>query len=156
MDVQTLIAHIHQSRAAWQAVVNQLTEAQWAEPRLDGGWSVQDVLAHITWFDQEMVQLLQTRTLAGSDWWLLPAAERNARIYAQNRQRPLTDIRAEAEQVWAQLQQLLPTLSEADLHENGRIAQMPPDWTLLDLLPQNTSEHYTEHTRQVKTAFAIG
>jgi uncharacterized protein (TIGR03083 family) len=39
---------IHAERAALAADLQALSEAQWATPSLCGGWSVRDVLAHMT------------------------------------------------------------------------------------------------------------
>jgi len=62
--------------------------------------SVKDILAHIAWFEREMIGLLHQRTLAGSDLWNLPSDERNAVIFQLNRRRSLQDIRQEAEAVF--------------------------------------------------------
>ena len=56
---------------------------------------MKDILSHITWFEREMVDMLQTRTLKGSKLWELPQDERNRIIYEQNRATPLVVVRSE-------------------------------------------------------------
>ena len=76
-----------------------------------------------------MVGVIRARALVGSDLWLLPPGERNDAIFRENRDRPLDEVRAEAEEVHAALVAALATLSEEvgevpvavrrDLHEHA-------------------------------------
>ena len=51
------------------------------EPGLPGGWSLKDVIAHVNWYEQEMVVLLETQELAGSELWELPAVSEVSRLF---------------------------------------------------------------------------
>ena len=74
-------------RAQWEALLVQVGEARMTQPGAAGEWSVKDVIAHVTWFEREMVGVLRARALVGSDLWNLSRDERNAAIHEQNRDR---------------------------------------------------------------------
>lgn len=136
--------------AQWQGLLAQIPAARLAEPGLPGGWAVKDVIAHLTWFEREMVDLINTRVLAGSELWTLPIDEQNAAIYEEGKERPLADILAEAEQVHAALRAALPTLSAADLQDATHFSEMPPDWKPWEIIAGNSYEHYLDHIPAVR------
>jgi uncharacterized protein (TIGR03083 family) len=133
------------SRAEWDALLARVPEDRMSAPGVAGGWSVKDVIAHITWHEREMLGVLQAHALVGSDLWDLPLDERNAIIYAQNRDRPLAEVLAESRAVYPQLLAAAQALTEADLTDPGRFANMPGDWVPWQLLAENTYTHYRDH-----------
>ncbi|MDE0217922.1 MAG: hypothetical protein OXJ90_01530 [Spirochaetaceae bacterium] len=50
------------------------------QPRAGGCWSGKDIVAHVIWYEREMVGVLKSRVLAGSDLWALPVDERNSAV----------------------------------------------------------------------------
>jgi hypothetical protein len=138
------------TRAEWDALLAAVPEARMTVPGLDGDWSVKDVIAHLTWHEREMVGVLQTHALVGSDLWDLPLDERNAIIYAQNHDRPLAGVLAEARAVYPQLVAGVQGLAEADLIDPGRFADMPGDWVPWQLLAENTYTHYRDHMPAIR------
>lgn len=145
-----LIAKIREARAKWDALVDQLEVGRLLQPETAGGWSVKDILAHITWHEREMVGVLQKRALVGSDLWGLPLEQRNQAIYDENRDLSLEQVRSAAREVFALLMQEVEALSEEDLHDPGRFAEMPPEWRPWQLLAENTYLHYQDHYTDVQ------
>lgn len=140
-----LIEKIRQSQADLDALLAHMDPSVMTRPGASGGWSVKDVLAHITWHEREMLNVIQAHALVGSDLWDLPLDERNAVIYNENKDRALKDVLEESAAVFKALMQALPTLTEEDLHDPSRFPNMPPDWEPWDLIAQNTYEHYDDH-----------
>lgn len=153
-NIPNLLEHIRRNRREWEALLAQFSDAQMAQPLLAGGWKLKDVIAHITWHEKEMIGLLQTRKLAGSELWNLPTDERNAAIYEQNRARSLGDVRSEAQAVFDQLMVLLAAVTEEVLLDPAHFAGMPSDWRPLDIVAQNTYEHYKQHIPAVRELVA--
>jgi uncharacterized protein (TIGR03083 family) len=133
-------------RAQWNALLAQVDEARMTQPGAVGEWSVKDVIAHVTWFEREMVGVLRTHALVGSELWNLPHDERNAAIYEQNRDRALSEVLAEARAVYDQLLVGMQSLAEEDLHDPQRFAEMPADWIPWQVIAGNCYEHYRQHT----------
>jgi len=154
MDQITFLSTIRSTRAELVSAIAVLTDEQLLEPGASGEMSVKDILAHIAWFEREMIGLLQERALAGSDLWNLPSDERNAAIFQLNRLRSLQDIRQEAEAVFKQLLGELENLDEAALDDPGCFKGMPSDWSPRQLLAENTSEHYQHHLADIQAWLA--
>jgi hypothetical protein len=137
---------IRSERRAWQASWERLDEDQLLQPGRLGAWSIKDMIAHVTWHEREMCALVRERDfLAGSDLWNLPLDERNAAIYALNKDRPLREVLKEVREVIAELLDLLETLSEEDLQEASHFNGMPAEWKPWSVIAGNTYEHYEEH-----------
>lgn len=145
MDKEHFIRRVEDAWVKWQSLVDRAGEERMLEPANEGGWTLKDVIAHITWHEREMVNVLRTRALVGSDLWLQPLEQRNQAIYEENRDLPLEQALSEAQQAHQALMQELKEMSEEDLLELGRIAEMPPDLRLWDILADNTFQHYLDH-----------
>jgi uncharacterized protein (TIGR03083 family) len=151
MNKAELLADIRAEWARWEALLGEVDEGQMTQPGAAGEWSVKDILAHVAWFEREMVGMLQARALVGSDLWQLPADQRNARIFEENRDRPLQDVLAEAQQVHQKLLEGLEALAEDDLVDPRRFPGMPEDWQPWKVIAGNSNEHYRDHSRDVRT-----
>jgi hypothetical protein len=138
------------ARADWDALLAQIPEALKTRPGVAGEWSVKDIIAHVTWFEKEMVGLLRSRALAGSELWNLPTDERNAAIYRQNFDRSLEDVLSEAQAVYGELADLLAGLTTEELNDPGKFADMPAEWVPWKLLAENTYEHYRDHKAGIR------
>jgi len=147
MTVSELVDRVRTARAAWDAAVDVVPEPGWGVPGLAGEWTLRDVVAHVSWFEREMVGLLRTRRLEGSDLWLLPCDERNAEIHRRNAGRTVADVRAESAALRGELLEQLATLRDEELDDASCFPPMPPDWRPADILAQNTYEHYEAHAR---------
>ena len=82
--------------------------------------------------------------------WRLPAQERRDAIWQESKERPLDEVRERAGQTFAALLKGLETLTEEDLHESSRFADMPFSWIPWQVIATNTYEHYQYHIAQVQ------
>jgi uncharacterized protein (TIGR03083 family) len=150
MDKLTLIDEIRKAREEWQSLIAEVGKSRMTEPGLPGGWSVKDVIAHITWYEREMIGMLKAKALEGSELWQLPQDERNVLIYEENRDRPLEEVLSEAEQIYNQLFEAIASLSEDDLSDPSHFRDMPSEWTPWDVIAGNTYEHYHQHIPDIR------
>ncbi len=149
-DIQQFIGTIQSTWSAWETLIKQVLEERMTQPGAAGDWSLKDIIAHITWYEKEMVGLITAHALVGSELWNLPTDERNAAIYELVKDQPLEQVLAESEQVHQQLMEVLLTLSDQDLTDPGSFPNMPPDWQPWMIIAQNTYEHYEDHMRDVE------
>jgi uncharacterized damage-inducible protein DinB len=148
MDKTTFLATLRAERAAWDNLLGKLLplgEAGLTASGVTGAWSVKDVIAHVTWFEREMIGMLRARALVGSELWNLSQDERNAAVFAENRDRPLENVLAEAERVYAELLAAIEALAEEDLADPAHFAGMPADWHPWQVIAGNSFEHYRDH-----------
>jgi hypothetical protein len=150
MDKLTFLQLLKSGRQQWEALLAPVDERQTAQPRIAGDTSIKDLIAHITWYEREMVNLLQSRILAGSELWNLPTDERNAAIYEINRDRSLSDIQSEAARVYQQLLAAAESLSDDELNNPSNFGDMPADWIPWKLIAGNAYEHYQQHTSDLQ------
>lgn len=154
MNVKQFQHTWRRDRAEWERVLAEVGEQRMLEPGLPGGWSVKDVIAHVNWYEREMVELLETRVLAGSELWAFPADERNVPIYEQNKDLALEEVLAESDRVFEQLWGMLSELADDDLMEASHFDQMPQEWEPWEVIASNTFEHYQEHIPDIRALLA--
>ena len=141
--------NMQRARADWLALLAQIGTERMNEPCLSGEWSGKDLIAHMAWFEREMVGVITQRALVGSDLWLLPFDERNAAIYRQNRHRGLDEVVAEEAEIYRQFAAALETLSDQDMVDPACFRDMPPDWVPWEIFAQSGFEHYEQHAPDI-------
>ena len=150
MDKLTFLNKIRETHVEWLSLLAEVGRSRMTEPGLPGGWSVKDVIAHITWYEREMIGMLEAMALVGSELWQLPHDERNVPIYEQNRDRPLEEVLSEAEQVNDQLYEAIASLSEDELSNPSHFRDMPSEWYPWDVIASNTYNHYHQHIPDIR------
>ncbi len=150
MDKATFINTLEQSRAEWEALLAQVDEERMLQPGAAGKWSVKDVIVHVTWGEREMVPIMRTHVLAGSELWNLSDDERNEIVYQQNRDRPLQEILQEEQQAYTDLFEAAQTLSDEDLNDPHRFKQMLEEWVPWQIIAGCSFKHYHDHMPSIR------
>ena len=143
------LKRIRQSRAKLDTLLASIDPSKMTQPGV-GDWSVKDILAHITWHDQEMLNVINSHALVSSSLWGLPLDQRNAAIFKENEDRPLKEVLKNYYSIFAALLEAMHSLSEADLRDPGRFPNMPSDWKPWEMFASNTYEHYEDHLAGLK------
>jgi uncharacterized protein (TIGR03083 family) len=157
--IDAIVAHIAAAHQRLAAAIAPLTEAQLAAPALADGWSVKDVLAHLAFWDQRLLHAIapaggatESRLappviadIPYDDQWLTTV---NARIYALNRQRSLSEIQAELAETQARLLAAVGALTPHELFDPGGIsAELGEPFAPMVL---GAYEHYEEHAEDLE------
>jgi hypothetical protein len=107
------------------------------------------VIAHNTWYEREMVDMVHSKAVIGSEWWSLPLDERNALIFKSNLLKSLDEVLSESERTSRELDEAIQTLSDEDLADPTRWSDWPPswsgDWTPSAVIASNSFDHYNDH-----------
>jgi uncharacterized damage-inducible protein DinB len=138
------------ARHRWDAAVDRIPPEEALKPGFCGDWSLKDVIAHITWYEREMIEMLDRRDFAGSKLWELPTDERNAVIREQTGGGTLAERLGEARQAFERLIELIDSLTDNDLNDPASFPGMPPEWKPWQVLASNTYEHYEDHLPQAE------
>ncbi|MBE0635293.1 ClbS/DfsB family four-helix bundle protein [Candidatus Bipolaricaulota bacterium] len=149
LTVAELVDIVEETFGSWMQLLESVPSDQFEQPGVSGEWSLKDIIAHITWHENQMVEVMEARALVGSEWWELPTRERNAKIYEEYRSAPLSDVLDDATATHQQMIHWIKTLSDAELNEPGHFEEMPEDWLFGDILAQNTYLHYGDHAATV-------
>jgi hypothetical protein len=150
MDRREFLETQQKQHAAWEKLLGEIKPAEMLTPGVVGEWSVKDLIAHVTWYEREMLPVLAQRALVGSELWDEPLDVRNQTIYEQNKDRTLDEVLEDSRQVYAALWNELQTLSDEDLIDPGRFKEWPPEWPPWELLASNTFQHYEEHIPELQ------
>jgi uncharacterized protein (TIGR03083 family) len=148
VTVTELTAMVRAERAEWEAVLARVPRDRLTEPGLPGGWSVKDVLAHMTWGMHEGIGVMRAKRLVGSDLWKLDDDGRNAVVVEQSRARPLEDILADYESTSGDYMNELAGLSDDELNDPALWPEMSPDWRPWRIIYD--PKHYAHHARDLR------
>jgi hypothetical protein len=124
-----LLAEMQSEQAAWLALLDEIGEENMTQPEVAGGWSIKDIVAHITGWRRRTVLRFRAAldpTVDMTPYW--PAEldeddevdEINAWIYKANRDRPLADVLNDSREVFQQLVAAVDTLSDEQLNDPQR------------------------------------
>ena len=147
-----LLAAIRAEREALEAAVDDLDEEHMLEPVFDGGWSVKDTLAHITAWEQLMIDWVETslrgdvpqRPVSGDDW----VDQLNARLHAENKGKGLDEVQRDFAASYQEALALVERLDEDDLFDPERFPWRDgsPLW---QMVAANTNWHYKDHREAI-------
>lgn len=163
MSKLRLLERMRAGRAEWEALLTGVPQGRMAESGVEGAWSVKDILAHVTVYEQwtadqlEAVQRGETELFVRPD--IPPGAdsfdtdERNAAYYAAHRDRPLAEIAAWSRDEYPRLLAAVETLPEHTLITPGRVPLMGGA-ALWELVASNSYDHYAAHAAAIRAWLA--
>jgi hypothetical protein len=122
-----LLTEMRNEEASWEALLDEIGEAHMTQPEVAGGWSIKDIVAHLTGWRRRTVRRFKALLNHESDFsppWppeLVEDDEINAWIYESNRDRPLAEVLSDSREVFQQLVDTLEAFSEDELQDLRRI-----------------------------------
>ena len=153
MNKHELIETLKQSRAALLAALDGLDNESMLEPALANGWSVKDLLAHLSAWEAQLITLLYQaahgQTPTTIHFRQASIDETNARWEAENRERPLEQVLSDFRAIRAQTVRRLEPFSEADLFEPGRFA-WAKGYALYEWVASDSYKHEGDHLEEVR------
>ncbi len=109
---------------------------------------MKELVAHLTWYEQAIVEGAQQILSTGTFTRRRPAGvgldEMNAQIAAASHSRPASDVLTEADAVFGQLLALI-TVCPPELLNDPRLLGLPEDMMPWMGVANNSYAHYREH-----------
>ena len=138
-----------------EAALAGVSEEAMLQPGVVGGWSIKDILAHISDWEQRFLSWYRAgqrgeipeRPEPGLTWDDTDLL--NQRIYEKHRHRSLPDVRDGFDASYRELISTVEAMSEPELFTVGHFA-WTGDYPLLVYLRANADQHYAEHTDQIE------
>jgi uncharacterized damage-inducible protein DinB len=136
-----LLRSTREAHTRLEELLAGLSEEEQTRPGVTDGWSVKDHLAHLTWWEQRVIRMLAGDPDPISAFPGNPEDEDaiNAYVFAQNRDRPLTDVRTAFDASYQQMLHLIATTPD-DVFDARH------DW-----ISGNADSHYDEHLRMLQS-----
>ena len=146
-----LLNAMRTEREKLEQAVAPLSAEEITTPMTPGGWSVKDVVAHVTAWEAELVTALMQISQGFKPKILsLPDDDvYNAQIYAEQKDRPLDRILSDFRGVFPQLLKRVSEFSERDLIDARRYSWMKGK-PLERLIAGSSYEHYAEHRATIE------
>jgi len=148
-DVQhkaALLTFIQTEHIRLETCLKTLTEKQMLRPGVTGDWSVKDILAHLTWWEQDLIWKITSGWEIDpdpkQDLWATDHA--NALIVEARRETPLAVVLADFQRSYQRILQMVEGFTEKDLANTN----------LYNALVINTASHYAEHCEWIETVFS--
>ena len=158
MDKTQLIAEIQSEREELETTLEAFSQEQMTHPLLEGGWTLKDLLAHITVWEQRMVRWVEI-TLRDEVPEMLPKGltwsdedlnKWNQQTYLEMKDKPLGEVLADFESSYRQALAVAQQATQEQLFDKDRYA-----WRggrpLYIMVAANTSWHYKEHNAQLRS-----
>lgn len=148
-----LLNAIRVERQKLEQTLARLDQAQMTEPRVEGEWSVKDILAHLVAWEGRMVRWLGEAHRGQVPQ--IPATwddvhQLNAQSYREQRDRSLEDVLLDFHRSYREALETVEAFPEGDLVDPDRFVwrKGQPLWVMV---AANTSWHYKEHTESIRT-----
>jgi len=147
MNKAELLSAMRAGHARLEKLIDTLSQEQMLAPRLHGGWSGKDLLAHLGFWEQKMAaycQMLLNGEMPMETVGQFAVDEINAAAFAEHHDQGLDEVRRFERQSFHRLLAQAEHASEADLLDPQRF-----DWlkgaTLGAWIEGNSYGHYEEH-----------
>ena len=150
-----LMVLIESTRTELDAAIDAVPPQARAIP-LPSGLSVQDILAHVTFWERSLVARMEAM-VAGTPLVSLPYEADatvdaiNARVLAEHRSQPWDVLVDAYEDTHRRALAILATLEDGDLFDPARSAAVLGDdgYTILEHVCAETAEHFAEHAAEI-------
>ena len=144
MTADDLLSRARDERERLMALWSELSEAEMtALPGPQEDWSVKDMIAHIAWWQEAMVNWASAALRGEMIAHTQTVDEVNARVYAENRDMPLAAVLEAFEASFARVESLLERVTDDEINDpelcniNGAALKL--------YIGGNTFVHYADH-----------
>jgi DinB superfamily len=154
-----LASILQAERTRWNTLLAQVGLERMDVPGVEGEWSVKEVVAHLTWYEQSIVEGAQQALRTGTFTRRRPAGvgldEMNAQIAAASRAQPASDVLAEADAVFGNLLSVVAACPQDILNDPQRLG-LPEDMVPWMGVANNSYAHYRQHETALRAWLARG
>src|SRR5260370_32015338 len=152
MNKIDLINQIQSAHDELESILKGLSDEELIHSPGPNQWSIKDMVAHITFWQQSMVQNLK-RMQDGEPAEFINGEtdDVNEQVHSANILRPPELVRAEFNRSYKELLDALQTFSEDDLNDADRFA-FREGKPLYEYILGETAEHYQDHMADLRAA----
>jgi len=154
IDKASVLREMSTSYAALKAILTSLDKAQYFTEGVIPGWSIKDILAHISSWHHRLLKYLEAAVqdeepaISGPDN-LEGVDALNAQFYIENKSLPLDEVLTDFRTTYQHILSIVQAMPEDNLLNPHRFSwsQGEPLWKSI---AGDTYEHYQEHILQIQ------
>jgi hypothetical protein len=150
MDKQELLDGIKAGREQLESLWAGLDDAEMTRrPGPQADWSVKDLIAHLTFWEQTAVDDIRTDLNGGPHVIFGAVDEVNAQVFAKNCDRALADIQADFARSRQAFEALVAELPDDVLNDRERFTWLEGE-SAAQLLADESYGHYADHMADLR------
>jgi hypothetical protein len=147
MDRTTLRGFLEAGRERFEAAIAGIPEDAMLE-RIDEEWTRKDVVAHVEAWERRVVRLFDALRAGGPFEPDEETDELNARLWAEDRDRSIADVRSGEREAYAAMLDRLDDATDEELFDPKHFAWTDGD-PFAEWFRANGDEHFDEHLEQL-------
>jgi hypothetical protein len=153
-DKTALLSEMHAGYDAFVRLLALISDEQMTTPGVNGKWSIKDNIAHLTVWQQNIIEALQA--IRQNTSVSLPSPETtedelNEQYYQQHKDQPLDSVLAEFHETSKRFIEEVQATDEEDLRKRISWLNRRPVW---GFIPGNQYEHFQEHAHIIRVWLA--
>ena len=154
MEKSDFIRKVEKERMKLDIVVNQILRNDDLLSEMNNQWIVKDLIAHIVWYEKEMINLIKTKSMtSNAEIWNNPTEKRNQIVYNLIKNQNSEQVIEDFHHVGKELIKLLKELNPEMYSDSAQYEAMPPEWLPYIIFRGNTYTHYQDHLEQLSNIF---
>ena len=151
MDKDELLQAMKEGRLRWEDALGTVPPERMTEPVFDAGWSMKDVIAHISEWEGVAATRLEHglgKSATPPEFEDIEIDERNRQYFERNAGLPLERVTAQERANWERLLAVADGMSDQQLNDT-KLAKSGPPHAPWEMIAGNTHEHFDEHIEQI-------
>jgi hypothetical protein len=152
MNKAEVLSALENSRTQLQQAIEGLTPEEMTQPGTLGEWSIKDILAHISRWEAELIQILYQIQQGSApkipDYSTADFQRLNAQFVLESQSRSLQQIKDDLLAVRKQTLKRIEQIPEKDLSDPRRFPSLGGS-SLAQVIEAYTFEHDSEHAEQI-------
>ncbi|MHA2366159.1 MAG: DinB family protein [Candidatus Hodarchaeales archaeon] len=145
MNLKTFLKKYKYHRGRWDSLIDLIIDKRLHEEIVKENWSLKDVIAHITWYEKELVNALKEKTIVESKFWNLSIKERNELIFINTHEKTLEEILSNSKEIFNSLITEIEKLTDIELNSDNFIKRKSDKRITYDFISGNGFYHYDDH-----------
>ena len=118
MNKKTLLKKIRYRREHWDFTISTLVKRGLGMEFISKKWRIKDVIAHITWYDKEILKAIENKSIVESKFWNLSIDDRNEMIFKNTQEKTLDEVVKESKSTFDNLILKIEELSNEELNSD--------------------------------------
>lgn len=154
MEKDDFIHQFEIERARFDTVVEKLVENNDLITLVNKKWMSKDVIAHIVWYEKEMIELINSKSMTNnSEIWNNPVEKRNELVHDLIKNQSIIQVIEDYQRTGKELLQLFKGIDPDMYNDSSLYHGMPSEWVPHEIFRGNTYTHYPDHYKQLVKQF---
>lgn len=141
----TLLKKMRYNRRRWDFTIKSVIGKGLESEPVNQKWILKDVIAHVHWYEKELLEALQKKSISESSFWNSDVETRNSMIFEETQNLTLDEIIKESNIIFKRLLKEIETINDDDLNSDVYIKRKVGTRVTHDFIGGLTFWHAEEH-----------